>query len=42
LSALEYMHQRRVVHRDLKPENLLLAVSTNCNVVPIVCLVCLY
>ena len=27
LSALEYMHQRRVAHRDLKPENLLLAVS---------------
>lgn len=26
LSALEYMHQRRVAHRDLKPENLLLAV----------------
>jgi serine/threonine protein kinase len=29
LSALEYMHQRRVAHRDLKPENLLLAVSKN-------------
>jgi serine/threonine protein kinase len=29
LSALEYMHQRRVTHRDLKPENLLLAVSKN-------------
>ena len=27
LSALEYMHERRVAHRDLKPENLLLAVS---------------
>ena len=27
LSALEYMHSRRVAHRDLKPENLLLAVS---------------
>jgi calcium/calmodulin-dependent protein kinase I len=26
LSALEYMHYRRVAHRDLKPENLLLAV----------------
>jgi len=25
LSALEYMHARRVAHRDLKPENLLLA-----------------
>jgi len=25
LSALEYMHERRVAHRDLKPENLLLA-----------------
>ena len=28
LSALEYMHERRVAHRDLKPENLLLAVRT--------------
>ncbi len=26
LSALEYMHSKRVAHRDLKPENLLLAV----------------
>jgi serine/threonine protein kinase len=26
LSALEYMHKKRVAHRDLKPENLLLAV----------------
>jgi calcium/calmodulin-dependent protein kinase I len=26
LSALDYMHERRVAHRDLKPENLLLAV----------------
>ena len=26
LSALEYMHEKRVAHRDLKPENLLLAV----------------
>jgi len=25
LSALQYMHERRVAHRDLKPENLLLA-----------------
>lgn len=25
LSALEYMHEKRVAHRDLKPENLLLA-----------------
>lgn len=24
LSALAYMHERRVVHRDLKPENLIL------------------
>lgn len=28
LSALEYMHERRVAHRDMKPENLLLVVST--------------
>jgi serine/threonine protein kinase len=28
LSALDYMHDKRVVHRDLKPENLMLAVST--------------
>lgn len=36
LSALEYMHARRVAHRDLKPENLLLAVSgtTICSTVP--------
>jgi calcium/calmodulin-dependent protein kinase I len=27
LSALDYMHERRMVHRDLKPENLLLVVS---------------
>ena len=31
LSALEYMHERRVAHRDLKPENLLLAVRTKKN-----------
>jgi serine/threonine protein kinase len=29
LSALEYMHSKRVAHRDLKPENLLLAVREN-------------
>ena len=33
LSALEYMHERRVAHRDLKPENLLLAVRTQKNCV---------
>lgn len=29
LSALHYMHLRRIVHRDMKPENLLLVVSGN-------------
>jgi calcium/calmodulin-dependent protein kinase I len=29
LSALDYMHERRVAHRDLKPENLLLAVRNH-------------
>jgi serine/threonine protein kinase len=29
LSALEYMHQRRVAHRDLKPDNILFAVSAH-------------
>jgi serine/threonine protein kinase len=24
VSALEYMHEKKVVHRDLKPENILL------------------
>ena len=29
LSALAYMHDRRITHRDLKPENLLLVVRQN-------------
>lgn len=29
LSALAYMHERRMTHRDLKPENLLLVVRTS-------------
>ena len=29
LSALAYMHTKRVVHRDLKPENLILATKAN-------------
>ena len=29
LSALEYLHQRKLMHRDLKPENLLLRDETH-------------
>lgn len=32
VSAIHYMHERRILHRDLKPENILLDEKLHCKV----------
>jgi serine/threonine protein kinase len=33
VSALEFMHEKKIAHRDLKPENILLTASMHCKIV---------
>ncbi len=35
VSALEFMHEKRIAHRDLKPENILLTKDFHCKLVSV-------